>query len=175
MTAGRFMCADPSCISPCCPETAGTGPLPCEGAYRRNVGAHVPAAPPPERCVGKAPAGVPEGHAMRPRPPSRRSQEQPGTSPRVPPAGTDAEKTPTVDKKGKPADRSPRCGCNKRYFPSIARCFSVRVRIPASPKASSASSSRREKERPSPVPWISINSPTSFITRFISTCARESS
>ena len=52
------MCADPSCISPCCPEAAGTGPLPCEGAYRRNVGAHVPAAPPPERCVGKAPAGV---------------------------------------------------------------------------------------------------------------------
>lgn len=45
-------------------------------------------------CSGGSAAGTLRGQSprKRARPPSRRSQEQPGTSPRVPPADTDTEK-----------------------------------------------------------------------------------
>lgn len=100
MTAGRFMCADPSCISPCCPETAGTGPLP----LRRCVQAERGGA-----CSCGSAAGTLRGQSPRRR--ARRARNappapeptQPGAAGYQPPCASGRHrcgKTPTVDKKG---------------------------------------------------------------------------
>ena len=64
---------------------------------------------------------------------------------------------------------------HRSISPKISFCFRINSRLPLAHRATSSCCSLTEKERPSPVPWISMISPSSFMTQLRSTCARLSS